>query len=233
VRQLPKWFYNENQQVGTDYTDIKEVQLYDQRMERIRDIEKEVEDVKDAVNPRPNHSILEIGTGTGELAIALSEHCGRVYAVDTSLTMLEAARKKAQIRKRTNIEFLCGGFLSYQHQGRPLDAVISQLALHHLPDFWKLLALKSIYSLLQPGGILYLRDVVFPSIANYYSYFSELIEEMRVSAGEIIAAEFETHIREEFSTLDWIMEGLLQSAGFKIKNTANESSFLACYVCEK
>jgi hypothetical protein len=54
--------------------------------------------------------------------------------------MLGHARKKAAFRGIANIDFLQGGFLTYQHKGAPLDAIINQLALHHLPDFWKQVA---------------------------------------------------------------------------------------------
>ncbi len=36
-------------------------------------------------------------------------------------------------RRVDNIEFHNIGFLTYMHKGEPLDAVVSQLALHHLP----------------------------------------------------------------------------------------------------
>lgn len=49
-------------------------------------------------------------------------------------------------------EFLPGGFLTYQHQGPPLDAVVTQIALHHLPDFWKQIALLRIFDMLKEGG---------------------------------------------------------------------------------
>jgi putative AdoMet-dependent methyltransferase len=40
------------------------------------------------------------------------------------------------------------GFLNYEHNGPPLDMIVSNLALHHLPDFWKMIALKRIHEML-------------------------------------------------------------------------------------
>src|SRR5581483_6383422 len=64
-------------------------------------------------------------------------------------------------RSRTpNVEVVAGGFLSYR-PGAPVDAVYTRNALHHLPDFWKVVALDRIASMLRPGGVLRLRDIVF------------------------------------------------------------------------
>ncbi|MDH7577854.1 MAG: class I SAM-dependent methyltransferase [Bacillota bacterium] len=233
MKLSPNWYYSEIKQVGIDYSDIQEVQAYDLRMQKIRDIQKETENAKAAINLNKSHSLLEIGTGTGEFAVEISRHCKKVYAIDISPAMIEVARKKAKLQRRDNIEFFHAGFLSYQHQGEPLDAVVSQLVLHHLPDFWKFLALKRIFQMLRKGGKFYLRDVVFPSVDDYVSFFNQLIDKIRLSAGEEIAAEVEIHIREEYSTLDWIMEDLLIRTGFKIEQADYYDEFLAVYVCTK
>ena len=44
-------------------------------------------------------------------------------------------------------------------------------------------------------------------------------------------AEAALHLREEFSTLGWIMEGLLERAGFRIEAQSNSSGFFAEYHC--
>jgi len=94
-----------------------------------------------------NQTVLEIGTGTGELTIEIARYCTKVFAADVSPTMLQFARQKARDRDVNNVEFHDGGFLTYMHAGEPLDIIISQLALHHLPGFWKLIALKRINSI--------------------------------------------------------------------------------------
>ncbi len=230
---FPAWYYNEFQQIGVDYSKTGEVQAYDRNMGQIRDIAGEIEDVKASVNIDRSSVLLEIGTGTGELAIGLSRYCKMVYAIDISPAMLKIARNKAGFQKRDNINFYQGGFLTYCHQGEPIDIVVSQLALHHLPDFWKFIALRRIYELLNKGGKFYLRDVVFPTIDDYLSFFNDLIEKIKSSAGEKVAEEVKIHIKEEYSTLDWIMEKLLIKAGFKIEKADYFNGFLARYVCTK
>ena len=52
-------------------------------------------------------------------------------------------------------------FLTYDHAGPPADVVDSRHALHHLPDFWKAMALSRIAGMLRSGGVLRLWDVVY------------------------------------------------------------------------
>jgi hypothetical protein len=69
-------------------------------------------------------------------------------------------------------------------------------------------------------------------IHDYDSYFDKIITDLKKSAGDEIAKETEIHIREEFSTLDWIMEGLLKSAGFCIESVKCDG-FITGYFCKK
>lgn len=230
----PKWQYNEMNQVGVDYRDISEVEAYDSRMKKLRNICKETEEIIDLVGLTAEHVLLEFGTGTGEFAIEVAKHCLKVYAVDISPIMLEFAAKKARNRSISNIEYCHAGFLTYQHSGKPLDVVVSQLALHHLPDFWKLAALKRIYSMLKKGGKFYLRDTVYSfDVNNYENFFNDWLSGIKQIAGEELAKDTEIAIRDEFSTCDWIMEELIRRAGFEIAAANYYQGFLAVYVCTK
>ena len=148
--------------------------------------------------------------------------------------MLEYARQKAEQQKITNIQFHNAGFLTYEHEGKPLDAVVSQLTLHHLPDFWKLIALKRIFRMLRDDGTFYLMDTVYSfKPDDHESFFDDLLSTIKETVGKEVALDTETEIREEFSTLDWIMEGLLIKAGFYIEKVEYPVKFLAAYVCHK
>ncbi len=100
-----RWHYNEMKQVGTDYADAKEVEAYDASMRKIRDIRLETEKIFASLHITQDQTLLEIGCGTGEFAIAAAEQCSKVIAVDVSLPMLEFARRKAERRDVKNIEF--------------------------------------------------------------------------------------------------------------------------------
>lgn len=76
------------------------------------------------------------------------------YAVDVSEVMIQQAVRKAQSAKISNIAFIHAGFLSYEHQEEPADIVLTRVALHHLPDFWKQVALLRMNAMLKMGGML-------------------------------------------------------------------------------
>lgn len=233
MNQYPVWYYDEFKQIGVNYTDLEEVQAYDLRMQKLRDTEYEANRIREFLKIKNTDLILEIGTGTGELALGLSAYCRKVVAIDISKTMISFAKMKAESQKKTNIHFCNAGFLTYENYDEPFDVIVTQLALHHLPDYWKMIALKRVYGMLKEDGKFYLRDVVFPSfIRDYDSYFNKIINDLKSSAGDQIAEETEIHIREEFSTLDWIMEGLLKSAGFCIESVECDG-FMAGYLCKK
>lgn len=227
------WQIDETIPVGTNYFDEKEVQAYDKQMRHLRDIEKEMAGLINDLGISKDFMVWEIGTGTGKCALVLARACKQVYATDVSETMLKYAQRKAGKKKITNILFEKGGFLSGFQPPMLVDLIISQLALHHLPDFWKSRALSVIAGKLKPGGKFYLRDVVFSSgINDYESYFQSFIEGIRASAGDKVADETILHIKEEYSTFDWILEGMIERAGLKIIKKDNQE-FFSTYVCER
>mgnify|MGYP000952667916 CR=1 FL=1 len=147
-----EWIYDEMRQIGTDYASVEEVERYDQRMASIRDVKAENEEILNLLEPKGEGVLLELGSGTGELVLSASERYREVVAADVSTVMLEYARQKAGKRERKNIRFIQSGFLNCPEPEDHFDAVVSQLALHHLPDFWKMIALKKVFGLLKGGG---------------------------------------------------------------------------------
>lgn len=227
------WQYDETTQIGTDYRDEHEVAAYDERMRKLRNTASEAADIERSLNLSANSTVWEIGTGTGECAIALCGVVKHVYATDVSPAMLEYARRKANQRSITNVTFEDGGFLSGFRPDHPVDGVVTQLALHHLPDFWKLRAITAIADRVRPNGRIYLRDVVFPSTTvDWDAFFKTVIEGVRSHAGDEVAEQTIQHIKTEFSTQDWILEGMITRTGLAIIEK-REEGFLSVYICEK
>jgi ubiquinone/menaquinone biosynthesis C-methylase UbiE len=234
MKQLPEWYYDELIQVGTDYGSEDEVLQYDRKMASIRNIPKEAETMCKLIDIQPDNEILEIGCGTGEFSIELSKHCKQVTALDISQMMLDFAEKKAKSKQRDNVKFIKAGFLTFDSGDKKYDAVVTQLVLHHLPDFWKFIALKNINSMIKSGGKFFLRDVVFSSeTPDFDTYFSELFQNMPPETDDKIIEEMKLHIKEEYSTFDWTMKGLIEQAGFRIEEHTHKNGFMATYLCIK
>lgn len=238
----PAWLYDETRQIGTDYQDLSQIRGYDQRMAKIRDVDREVREVLDHLNLSPEATVLELGCGTGEFPIAAAGRCRKVIAADVSLPMLAFARDKAALRLREagratdlqRIEFVEGGFLTYQHEGEPLDAVVTAFALHHLPDFWKQVALIRIGGMMKEGGRLFIRDVVYSfDPAEYEIFFDRYLSRMAEIGGAGTPQDMVIHIRDEHSTIGWIMERMIERAGFSIEAADYRAGFIATYLCVK
>jgi len=228
------WLFDETQHTGADFSDPKVVQDYDKRMHRLRDIPREIEAVRNALQLDSTHTLIDLGAGTGEFTVALSEYCREVIAVDISPAMLDFARQRAESRNRHNIRYVQAGYLTYEHSGEKADAVLTQFALHHLPDFWKAHALRRIHSFLKPGGRLFLKDIVFPSgLDDYGAFFDRFVEQIRIKAGDDMAQGATNHIKKEFSTLDWILEGMIRQAGFTLERIEYNDQCIAVYMCVK
>jgi SAM-dependent methyltransferase len=178
--------------------------------------------------------LVDLGAGTGELALAAAEICRRVVAVDVSSPMLAVARLKAERRGMGNLELANDGFLSYQHQGALADFVYTRNALHHLPDFWKVVALRRIAAISRPGGVLLLRDLVF---CCEPAQVEDAIEDwLRAASGDReegwTRAEIEADVRDEHITFSWLLEPMLTRVGFEIREVAHsDSRVFASYVC--
>lgn len=226
------WRYDEMKQIGKDYDDLAEVELYDIRHGKFRNVVKENEEILEKLCLKPEHVLVEIGPGTGAFALQAARRCAKVYAVDISRAMLEYAQKKAAAAGITNIVFFHGGFLTYTHDDLPVDAIVTNTAFHHLPDFWKGVALKRLNGMLKPGGVVYLSDVIFED-RNLYGNIEQFIEKLERAGGPGIRKDIESHVRNEYSTYDWIMDGLLERAGFEITGKVMLDGVIGRYLCRK
>lgn len=172
-----------------------------------------------------NATVIDLGAGTGQFTLTVAPHCARVVAVDVSRVMLATLRDKVDRASATNVEVVQAGFLTYDHQGDPADLVYSRYALHHLPDTWKAIALTRLRRMLRPGGLLRLWDVVYD--------FGPQEAEDRLEAwcatggdgivGEWSRAELEEHVRDEHSTFTWLLEPMIQRAGFTIEEAEHSA----------
>ncbi len=227
--------YDEYKHCGVDYSDKNHAAQYDIKHNKFRDYEKEVLYMIDklSLHNSKDLTLIDMGCGTGAFSVNASGYFKKIYAVDVSEAMIAQAKQKLS-PESNNVTFVNSGFLSYEHKDEPADVVISTVALHHLPDFWKQIALLRINRMMKMNAIFYLFDVVFQFNPNDYKekiegYIANLVK----LAGDDFRSEVETHIRDEFSTFGWIMNGMLTNAGFRIERSGSNDEFGTEYICRK
>lgn len=100
---------------------------------------------------RPDSSVLEIGCGTGTLALALSPFAKHIHAIDFSAEMVRIASGKQQAQGVTNVSFQHGtldGPIPFARES--FDTVLAFSLLHLVHD--RPQVLSNIWKLLKPGG---------------------------------------------------------------------------------
>ncbi len=178
-------------------------------------------------------TVVDLGAGSGTFALAVARHCGRVVAVDVSPEMVDLMRRRMSESGATTVDVVQAGLLTYRHTGRLPDVVHCRNALHHLPDFWKVEALRSMAGLLRSGGLLALSDLVVDARP---ADTDEVVERWLSGAvGDPAAGytrqELLDHLATEFSTYRWLLEPMLDATGFEIVETTYRRSMYGSYLC--
>lgn len=228
TKPQPVWQWNEIQQLGINFADMAEVEHYEQRVSEFRDLAAEDAAILKTLALPAGAHVLEIGTGSGHFARAAARAGLRVTALDVSPAMLQYAADRAVSEGLAGIEFVHAGFLTCPAAPGVFDAAVSVVVLHHLPDLWKAVGLANIRHTLKPGGRFVLCDVVFSTQeGDLGRQFDAFITAMPAGMREAVTG----HVRKEHSTLDWIMEGLLVRAGFRIERIVTDQAPLIQYQC--
>ena len=210
------WLLDERATAGRENLDAGHVERYDRKMDS-RAVD-EVELLR-SWGLDTSSVVVDLGCGTGQFTLKVAPFCRRVVAVDVSPAMRQRLHHKRDEAAIANVEIVAAGFLSYDHVGDPADIVYSRYALHHLPDFWKVLALRRARAMLRPGGLLRLWDVVYSfepdeteeCVEAWCAPFSDEVE------GDWARWEMEEHIRDEHSTFTWLLEPMFDHTGFTVE----------------
>ena len=125
------------------------------------------------------------------------------------------------------------GLLSFTYQPNSYDLIVSEFTLHHLPDFWKAVALSRIYNALKPGANFYLRDIVFVSMPDGTERDVEGWAEFSTKNHDFERDSVMTHMRDEYSTFGWVMERMLTEVGFMLVSADYHAPLHGTYLLKK
>jgi ubiquinone/menaquinone biosynthesis C-methylase UbiE len=114
----------------------------------------------DLARVAPGESVLDVGCGTGTLAMAAKRRvgdAGTVEGIDASAEMIDRARKKAK-RAHSGAAFRVASAESLPFETSRFDVVLSTIMLHHLPRAVRSQAIQEMRRVLKPDGRVLIVD---------------------------------------------------------------------------
>jgi cyclopropane fatty-acyl-phospholipid synthase-like methyltransferase len=168
--------------------------------------------VIEAADPGAEETVLDLGTGTGAIALALGDDAGRVIGRDISEGMLVEARRKVDAAGHENVEFGEGRFREPSvPEGTDPDVVVSNFAMHHLADDEKREAIERIAALDPRRFVL-----------------GDVMRSAEIPEGE---EEYSTEV-DDPATVGMLVEALTD-AGFSVVDTTLVSDQYGVIVAER
>ena len=219
------WYYTQRRRVGLD---TAVASIYD----RHDDSDVRARQALNMLGVQRGWRVADIGCGNGVLACEAALLGAEVDAIDISPAMLALADIYARDRK-ARIRTQPAGLLSFAYQPNSYDLIVSEFTLHHLPDFWKAVALSRIHNALKPGANFYLRDIVFVSMPDGTERDVEGWADFSTKNHDFERGSVMTHMRDEYSTFGWVMERMLTEVGFTLVSADHHAPLHGTYLLKK
>lgn len=110
------------------------------------------------INPKDGEAILDVGCGTGSLAIMLKRNApnARIVGLDPDPAILATAADKAR-RAGVEIEWR-GGFARDAAELGEFDQAVSTLVFHQVPPAEKAAGFRAMFSAVRSGGFIHIAD---------------------------------------------------------------------------
>src|SRR5215475_3615645 len=219
------WYYNERGRIGLEPAVASICDNQDDSDARARA-------ALTMLGVKKGWRIADIGCGIGVLATEAALLGAEVDAIDISPAMLALAEIYARDRKAP-VRTQSAGLLSFAYQPNSYDLIVSEFTLHHLPDFWKAVAMARIFAALKPGANFYLRDIVFGSMPDGSERSVEQWADFNIKNHDFARDSVVTHMRDEYSTFGWVMERMLTEVGFTLVSADYHAPLRGTYLLQK
>jgi len=95
---------------------------------------------------KPDHRVLEIGTGSGYQAAILAKLCRQVVSIERFRTLAESARKRLQKLRCDNVEVVVGDGFAIPAALGQFDRIMVTAAMEQIPE--------ALTGRLEPDGVL-------------------------------------------------------------------------------
>jgi 2-polyprenyl-3-methyl-5-hydroxy-6-metoxy-1,4-benzoquinol methylase len=219
------WYYNQRRRLGLDGAVAS---IYD----RHDDSDIRARAALTMLGVQRGWRVADIGCGNGVLATEAALLGAEVDAVDISPAMLALAKIYARDRK-VKVRTQSAGLLSFSYKPCSYDLIVSEFTLHHLPDFWKAVAMSRIFAALKPGAHFYLRDIVFVSMPDGTDRDVEQWADFNIKNHDFARDSVVSHMRDEYSTFGWVIERMLTETGFTLVSADYHAPLHGTYLLRK
>jgi ubiquinone/menaquinone biosynthesis C-methylase UbiE len=165
----------------------------------------------DQLDLQPGNSVLDVGSGTGQLAVELARRVvpgGSVEGVDPAEEMVAEA---AKVTKPLGlpVRFQVGSAQRLPVGANAVDAVTCTLAVHHIADSDRLLAVQEMLRVLRPGGQLLIADLQSPGTGARHFLMRRLVghaiaERPLDQAQELMLSAGFTDVNRSETPVAWI-----------------------------
>jgi ubiquinone/menaquinone biosynthesis C-methylase UbiE len=151
--------------------------------------------------PQSHWNALDVGTGTGHTAFALSHHVSSVIGIDITEPMLAEAERLRTEKALNNVSFQAGNVHQLAFKDESFDLVTCRRAAHHFSDIR--LAVSEMQRVLRHGGRLVIDDRSVPE-DEFLDQYMNLLD----------TYHDESHVRE-YQPREW--KRMLEDAGFRVE----------------
>lgn len=119
------------------------------------------EEIVARAQPTESDRVLDVGAGTGLLALRVAPSVEHVTALDSSPAVCGLLEENSRELGITNLDVVVADARVLPLPDASFDLVVSNYCLHHISDADKLVALGELARVLRPGGRLVFGDMMF------------------------------------------------------------------------
>jgi len=205
------WIWTEQQASRYDRWTAQERGLYYARYHDLLDL------VVVRCKVRAGDRVLDIGTGTGELALRFARNRGcDVVGLDPSPAMIDEALRKMKHQCSAGVGFQVAEapFLEIPYPNGAFDAVASTQAFHHVHERHKSAAVREMARVLKEDGRLAIGDPMFRDRAGLEAALArwpDELEEEYFAYLNTLAPMFHdaslTFEAEQLTDINWVVWG--------------------------
>lgn len=170
-----------------------------------------------AVGAAPAGPVLDLATGTADLALAIRslDPSRAVVGADFSEGMLAHGRRKIREARERRVHLVAADALALPFRDHVFPAVASAFLLRNLDDLGA--GLAEMRRVTMPGGRVVALDIVQPSLAGWATLFNLYFHRLVPTVGALVAGDRQAYTYLPQSVARFVtpreLSGLMEKAG--------------------